>query len=175
MQVASIPSTPSTVQVASVPAAPQVSTVATSVQSTKPPRAHIVMGWDVCRIPIPYPRFYAIPGEQEVVTTTEYSNVASQANTSAVATVPQYQVIPQTPVATVPTAVAAVQQPQYFAPATAPTQVVAVQSAPPAPQNCQPQVTQQQVEEMTRKLQMLERLLQEREASQSSDSRGFRR
>jgi hypothetical protein len=55
-----------------VPAALPQTVTASSVQTTSAPRARLALGFDTFQIRLPYPRFYVVPGPQEVTTQTQY-------------------------------------------------------------------------------------------------------
>jgi hypothetical protein len=57
-------------------AVPQ-SAVATTVQTVSTPRDRIALGLEWVRLPVPFPRLFAVPGPQEVVTRTQYAPQAA--------------------------------------------------------------------------------------------------
>jgi hypothetical protein len=135
------------------------------------------------------PRFFAVPGNQEVVTRTEYATVpqvisapaavntalpqVAVAAPTAIAAIPQTQatvaVMPQQQVAL---ATAAPQTPVSVMPQTvpatvtplSPAQTVAIQAAatPQAP-SCQPPITREQIQALGVKVEMLEKILKAQE------------
>jgi hypothetical protein len=167
----------------------QVSTVTSSVQTMTPARPRLALGLEWVRIPLPFPRLYSVPGEQEIVTRTQTTNVAQPQSVSVappqvistapsfvpvaagVSAVPQAQVSSLVAVPQVQTNVSAVvPQAAVTVPVQQPSQVVAVATAP---QPCRPAASKEEVEELNRKLQQLEALeksLNERLRGQSGAS-----
>ncbi len=173
--VAMVPAAVSQAPVMMQAVAAPVSTVASSTQTTSRSRDRFALGFDWVPIHLPLPRLYAIPGNQRVVTETQYNTVQ-----------PQMQLAVNPGVAMQP-----VQQVQYAAVASAPAAVqTAVMAAPPqvaaVPQSpqavmvvpsvaqaavavnpCPPTTppTKASVDELNKQLQQVQQLIDEQQQS----------
>jgi len=154
-------------------AAPQAPAYATSVQTVSAPRDRVALGLDWVRIPLPLPKLFAVPGRQEVVTTTQfappptpvaYPVAMPQAPVYApmpVAAPPMQMIVPQAPVQAAPVQMQMV-VPQ--APVQAmPVQAMPVQAAPPqqAPVDCW-----RELEDCYRRVQELEATMHRQKGGQ---------
>ena len=134
---------------AMAPAAPAMGVVTSSVQSVTAPRARLAPGTGpVPRISIPYPPFFALPGEQEITTTQTQHYV--QAAPYAIPAMPVYAPAPAAPVHRRPPRPRA-RRPRPPAAAAPPAQAV-------------PPITQENIEELEKRLQLLKKIVKERDA-----------
>jgi hypothetical protein len=109
--------------VAYAPMAPAYGPAMTSSTQTVRPHTRIALGFDTIRIPLPCLKFFALPGEQEVVTRQTFQ-------APAMSYAPAPAMAPMMPVAAAPAPVMYAPQPQAYAPAPAMAPVMPVAAAP---------------------------------------------
>jgi hypothetical protein len=120
---------------APIPMQPATAAVPTMTRTTVRQRSRIALGIDYFRVPIPFPRFFSIPGPQRVVTETEFASaaaafpvpVASQGVVTTQAIPVATQAVPMAPALT---AVASPVQQVSFVQQSAPATALAFPSAP---------------------------------------------
>jgi len=148
------------------PAAPQTNVMASTVQSVSPPRANLALGIEWVKIPVPLPRLFAIPGQQEVRT---------QAQFTAVPQPPAYAPAAMTPIvfhtpscAPQPAATPAATPMPAACPNPAATPMPAACPNPAATPQAQ-QATQERLAELAKQVQMLEELLSKLRPAEKKD------
>ncbi len=139
-------------------AAPPANIVTNTVQSVSAPRARLAVGLDVIRIPIPFPRFFAVPGDQEIVTRQTQQMAPPPAYAPPMAyPASQMMAAPQA----APPAAPAWYAVQVATPQRAAAPPACPPAAPPPAAACPPGAAEE-IEQLKRRLDALQKMAQER-------------